>query len=238
LVAAGVAEYSTFAADPLARLRRTLDATLAMVFGTTDEAKLAAAKINSVHASVHGTLPEAAGRYPAGTRFDATDPELLVWVQATLVDTTFEVYGRFVRPLSADELEVAYEESKTVSELLGVPSGSMPPDVASFRRYMDEMLASDKIGVAAFQRRLARDVLYPSLKFVPRAAMWPAVALTTALLPKRVREEFALELSAGARHLAGWAERITRNLLPVMPAVLREMPQARRAEKRVRGSAI
>lgn len=41
-VAAGVFEHSDFRDDPMKRLRRTLDATLALIFGTTEEAGRAA----------------------------------------------------------------------------------------------------------------------------------------------------------------------------------------------------
>ena len=43
LVAKGVAEHSDFRRDPFARLRRTLDATYAIVFGSEAEARAAAA---------------------------------------------------------------------------------------------------------------------------------------------------------------------------------------------------
>ncbi len=234
LVAAGVAEYSTFATDPLSRLRRTLESTLAMVYGTRSEGEAAAAKINSVHEHVHGTLPETAGRFAAGTRYDATDPELLLWVHATLVDTTFEVFSRYIRPLSESELAQAYEESKIAAELLRVPSGVLPPDIASFRKYFDDMIASDAIAVAPFQRALVQDIIYPNLRFVPKRVLWPTVAVTASLLPAKLRREFGLEMSFIERQIAGWSHRLVRAMLPVTPSALREMPQARRAELRVR----
>lgn len=237
LVAAGVADFSSFRSDPLLRLRRTLDSTLGLVFGTREEAERAAARINGAHGQVHGTLPEAAGRYPAGTPYDATDPGLLLWVHATLVDTTFAVYTRFVGPLSREDLARAYEESKTAARRLGVPDEIIPPDVASFRCYVDDMLASDRLAAAPFQRAIARDVLYPPLRFIPRRTHWPTVAVTAVLLPPRIRELFGIELTAARRATAGWLQRIVRGILPVVPAVLREMPQAREADRRLRSAA-
>jgi uncharacterized protein (DUF2236 family) len=228
LVAAGVAEHSGFAADPLARLRRTLDSTLAIVFGNRAEADEAAGRINKVHGFVHGNLPEDAGRFSAGTAYDANDPELAMWVQATLVDTTFTVYPLVVGPLSGRDLECAYEESKIVARLLGVPGSVIPEDVRAFRRYMDEMLASDAIAVAPFQKALADDVLSPSLRFVPKALFRPGVALTTALLPPRVRDLYGLELTPARRSFAKWSLLSARGILPVLPRAIREMPQARR----------
>ena len=58
-----------------------------------------------MHKQVRGELHEAAGRFPAGTPYAADDPELLLWILATLVDSGMTVYQRYVRRLSADERE-------------------------------------------------------------------------------------------------------------------------------------
>jgi uncharacterized protein (DUF2236 family) len=227
LVAAGVAEHSSFPADPLQRLRRTLDSTLAIVFGTKREADEAAARINRVHSFVKGTLPESAGRYEAGTRYAASDPELLLWVHATLVDTTFEVYPRFVGPLTAEQRDTAYEESKIAARMLGVPESVVPPDLPVFCLYVEEMIASDGIAAAPFQKSLVHEVLHPKLRFVPRGLFRPGVPLTVSLLPQRVRELYGLESSGAGRRFADWSERVVRGMLPVVPRVLRDVPQSR-----------
>src|SRR4051812_46738569 len=75
-VAAGVAGHSDFASGPFARLQRTLEASYTIVFGTETEARRTAAAIKAVHERVTGP-----GYY-------ANDPALLLWVHATLVDTS------------------------------------------------------------------------------------------------------------------------------------------------------
>lgn len=226
LVAAGVADHSGFAADPLSRLRRTLDSTMAMVFGTRAEADAAAERINHVHGFVHGTLPEDAGRYPKGTPYDARSPDLLLWVHATLVDTTFTVYTRFVAPLTEPEMDDAYEESKIAARLLGTPDEIIPSTYAEFRTYFDRMVATELAG-APFQRAVVRDVLWPSIGPVPKQAFWPAVALTIELLPPRVRTLFGLELTRAKHRVAMLMRRAVRGMLPVLPRALREQPRAR-----------
>lgn len=232
LVAAGVADFSSFRSDPLLRLRRTLDATWTLIFGTTEEASRAADRINTAHRQVHGILPSTAGRFAARTPYDATDPELLLWVHATLVDTTFTVYTRFVAPLSDAELDRAYEESKVAARMLGVPGDRIPPDARAFRAYVDDMLGSDRLAAAPFQQAIVHDVLYPPLRFIPRRAHWPTVAVTTALLPPRVRDLYGLELTGSRRVATDWLRRGVRGILPVVPRILRDMPQARRAMRR------
>jgi uncharacterized protein (DUF2236 family) len=233
LVAAGVAQHSTFRDDPLKRLWRTLDATLRIVFGTTSEAEAAAAQINRIHAAVKGQLPESSGRFGAGTPYAALDPELLLWVHATLVDTTLEVYPRFVWPLGPGALERAYQESKTAARILQVPEALLPADLAAFRSYMREMVASDAIAVAPFQRELADAVLYPPI--LPRPLRALGVAITAGLLPPKVRESYELVLTPGRRRVFEWSARVVRGILPLMPRVARRMPHARRAVRRVGG---
>lgn len=250
LVAAGVAEHSSFRSDPLLRLRRTLDGTLAIVFGARPEAEAAAARINAVHRAVSGRLPEAAGRFPAGTPYDATDPELLLWVHATLVDTTLEVYARFVAPLTPAELERFYEESKIAGQLLGVPPEIVPPDLSSFRAYFADMITSDRIAVAPFQRELALDVLYPRLsskadgtvlrslrvaRFVPRWLFRPGAVITIALLPDEIRRAYGFELPPARRRLFEWSSHAVRGMLPLLPPRARYLLHARRAFKRLGG---
>src|SRR6476469_5070217 len=89
LVATGVATFSDFdqgAAGYLRRVHRTVGGMLAITFGTPEEAQRVIDRINGIHDQVHGTLSEALGPFPAGTRYSARDPELLLWVHATLVD--------------------------------------------------------------------------------------------------------------------------------------------------------
>src|SRR4051812_46054784 len=92
-VAAGVADHSGFAEDPYGRLRRTLDATYTIVFGTEAEADLVARQLFAVHERV------------TGPDYRANDPELLMWVHATLVDTALRVHARFLRPLRPKDAE-------------------------------------------------------------------------------------------------------------------------------------
>ena len=85
LVAEGVAAHSDFAADPFARLRRTLRTTLAMVFGDGPTAEHAVTELNRVHARVQGpVLDPLAAAVTDARHYRALDPELLLWVQATL----------------------------------------------------------------------------------------------------------------------------------------------------------
>src|SRR5436190_4864368 len=98
LVAAGVSQHSNYREDPFGRLYRTLDTVTAIVFGSTPTAKEAAARLHRVHTRVKGEAGD-------GTPYVATDPALIMWVHATLVDTSLLVYERYIGHLPDEERE-------------------------------------------------------------------------------------------------------------------------------------
>lgn len=237
LVAAGVADHSDFKADPLKRLRRTLDATLGIVFGTTDEAERCAATIRSVHSRVQGTLPADTGRFPAGTPYRAEDPPLLEWVQATLIDTAIRTYGLLFSPLSHAERERYYTEAKAIAAMLGVPDGQMPGTYDGFDERYRARIASDEIAVGPQARDLGRAVLAPKLRFVPRPVFAPLGLLTVGLLPPQIRERYGFRWSpARERAFRAGAAAIGRTA-KALPGRVRLFPQARAAERRLAGVA-
>ena len=238
MVAAGVAQHSDFAADPMKRLRRTLDATLAIVFGTTDQAERAAAQVRAVHNSVRGTLTEDVGRYKAGTPYEANNPDYLRWVGATLLDTSIKVYELMCEPLSKADLDRFYEESKLFVRMLGVPDDYVASTIEDFRAYFHDMLEGDEIAVGEVGRKLAHDVLHPKLRFVPPPVFGALGIVTTGLLPESVRRRFGLPWSP-ARERAYRAQlRVAKIAHRGLPARIRLFPQAREALRRVSGSRV
>ena len=91
-VAAGVADHSTFRADPWARLAGTLRSYLRIVYGTTAEARAEVRRLNAMHRTVRGLRED-------GTAYDAADPVLRLWVHATLVDSTIATAEAWLGPL-------------------------------------------------------------------------------------------------------------------------------------------
>src|SRR5262249_3496089 len=100
LVALGVSNHSSYLTDPFGRADRTFTLGEHLTFGSERIARQAARKINNLHKHVHGHLPMEAGRFASGTPYDARNPELLLWVHATLVDTLLLSYNMFVGPLT------------------------------------------------------------------------------------------------------------------------------------------
>jgi uncharacterized protein (DUF2236 family) len=234
LVAAGVAEHSNYREDPWGRLYRTLDLTTKIVFGSTEVAEEASARIKNVHGRVNGETNEDGGRYPAGTKYDARNPELLMWVHATLVRTSLDVYTRYVGALSISEQRGYYEEQKLLGEMFGIPRDRQPADYAAFNDYFAEMLASDRIAVTDALRDVVDATLRPELPFVMRPLIEALNLATVGLLPDRLRAELGLKWTPNRRRVFNASRAVLSAALPVLPRIMREFPPARSADRRVR----
>ena len=233
LVAAAVGQHSTYARDPWARTLATLDLTQRMTFGTRREARQAARHVNWLHADVKGTLDEQAGEYNAGTPYHARQPDLLLWVFATLVDTARFMYPRVVGPLSSADWEAYYQEAKRVVLLLGLPLDHIPPTLAEFDTYMAQMLRGAALTTTLEAQAVARTVLRMPVPVVLRPAFALGGEVTAGWLPERLREIYGLRWDDGRQRLLDAGTAGMRCLLPAVPAALRYNVWARRAYRRV-----
>jgi uncharacterized protein (DUF2236 family) len=193
LVAAGVVEHSDYHDDLWRRFLRTLRALYLITYGTKQEAELAGQAVEAVHRRVHGVTTRALGPFPAGTAYSASDPHLMLWVHATLVECSLGVYRRLVAPLSALEQESYYRDMALVARLFGTPADVIPTTLADFRAYHDAELAGGEICVTDPAREVADVILRPGRLPPPLRLIGPAHRLSTAaLLPPRLRHEYGL----------------------------------------------
>jgi uncharacterized protein (DUF2236 family) len=224
-VAAGVARFSDYREAPWRRLYRTIEVTTRIVFGDERPSAEAAARLRRVHERVRG-------RDDGGRRYQALDPELLMWVHATLLDTSVLVYDRYVRPLSEPERAVYYEQMKPVGEAYGIPAERQPSDWRAFRDYFDGMIESG-LRVTETTRDVADSVLNPALPLPARLPALPAVEavrlLTVGTLPESLREDLGLEWGPLRERLLAASQGTIRRLLRLTPTALRQFPAARRA---------
>ena len=210
-VAAGVDEHSDFRTHPVRRLRRTVRMTMAIVFGDRQTALAAARAVNRVHGRVRGE------------GYHALDPDLLLWVHATLVDSAIAAYDTFVKRLRHAEREQFYQESKLIGELLGVPRGHFPAGYSAFEAYVEGMLVGP-VRVDDRARALGRLVLRPPLKLLPGPVMIPFEVVTAGLLPASLREQYGLAWGAAQRRAYRLAVAAVPKLVAVTPPVLRVWP--------------
>jgi len=231
LIAAGVADHSSFRGSPMASFRRfssTVGAMLSLTFGSDEEAVNAAAGINGIHDRVVGRLAEPAGPFAPGQRYSAHDPELLRWVHATLLESIPLTYELLVGSLTSEERDRYCAEATIIEPLLDVPPGLLPRNSAQLDAYMREMLDSRRIVVNATSRMLARAMLFPP----GWQLAWPAFRalqlVTIGLLPPTIRNDYGFSWTTGdARAFARWSTAL-RLLRRAAPPVLREWPASRR----------
>jgi uncharacterized protein (DUF2236 family) len=236
LVGAGVAEHSNYREDPWGRLYRTLDLTTGIVFGSTGKAHEASERLRSVHKSVHGVIKEDGGRYPAGTKYSANDPKLGMWVHATLVDTSMQVYTAYVGTLSHAEKLRYYEEQKRLGEMFGVPIDRQPETLAEFYEYFDRMV-EEELAVTPALADVVDATMRPELPFIARPLVEALNLATVSLLPPRLRDRLGLDWGPNRRRLVSASRTVIRRALPVLPRLLREFPPARSADRRVAAAA-
>jgi len=244
LVAEGVAEHSDFQADPWSRLSATIRSYLRIVYGTASSARGEIRRLNQLHQDIRGE------------RYRARDPELSLWVHATLVDSTVAAYEAWIEPLSRDRRARYYEETMPVGRAFGIGPDRLPADLDAFEAYLDRMLGpGGPIVVGDTARELSETILRPPLGPAlgafgegigdanPRVAellntippafyewlMWPAIGL----LPTSVRDGYGLRWGLRERLVSGWLVAAWKAWRPLLPTSFRQMPQALAADRRI-----
>jgi uncharacterized protein (DUF2236 family) len=243
-VAAGVNDHSDFRADPWRRLAGTLRSYLTIVYGSTAVARAEIRRLNTLHRTI------------TGPGYAARDPELSLWVHATLVDSTMAVADAWLEPLSPARRATYYAETLPIGRAFGVSDALLPPDVEAFDRYVAGMLApGGPVRVSPVARELATIVLRPPLaplasllplpaarvravlEGVPAGAyawtLWPSVGL----LPASVREDYGLSWGLRERLVSAWLVAGFRAWRPLLPTSFRQMPKALAADRRMRERA-
>jgi len=239
-VAAGVAEHSDFRADPWRRLAATLRSYLTIVYGTSRVARAEIRRLNALHRGI------------VGPGYSARDPELALWVHATLIDSTIVANDAWIRPLPRARRAAFYLETRPIGRAFGVPDELLPADLEAFERYVADMIGPDgPVRVSPVARELAGTILRPPLAplaprllggaaagllgRVPAAAyawtLWPAVGL----LPATVREAYELRWGLREQLVTAWLGAGWRAWRPLLPEAFRQVPQALAADRRMAG---
>lgn len=179
---AAVSQHSDYRADPWGRFRRTSEYLTTTVFGTTTEAKEAAARVRTIHKRVSGTDPVT------GRAYRADDPDLLLWVHCVEVDSFLTAYRTYGGWLSDEDADTYVAEMRRAGSLIGLATEDMPDDVGSLRSYIDH----HELVLTEPAREGLRLILNPPMP-LPLKPLWalPASA-AVAILPRRARKAYGL----------------------------------------------
>ena len=231
LIAAGVYDHSGFRSTTWAavtRLYHTVHAMLALTFGSDEEREQALNGIRQIHQRVHGQLKSAAGRFAAGTPYSAENPDLVLWVHATLLESVPMAYQRFVGPLTIAELDAYCAEAAPIAVALLARRHEVPHTWADARAYLDRMYASGDLVVSGQARDLARAVLAPAgAAWMASPATWMNRIVTLGLLPPQIRRQYALGWTPGKQRAFNVVIPTLRTIRRVMPRSIATWPASR-----------
>ncbi|TLM71294.1 DUF2236 domain-containing protein [Pseudarthrobacter sp. NamB4] len=213
-VGRGVHENSTFTGRPVNRLKGTLTYVYAIVYGNEEQVNAVRRRVNRAHVPVrradNGTSPG----------YNAYDPELQLWVVATLYDTAVTVIEKIYGPLDDESADAMYQDYARIGTALQLPAGMWPKDRAAFGRYWEERIANLRAEDAGI--RVGRGLLYPK-----HTALWyrviipPARFLTAGLLPEQLRKDFGLPWSERHQRRFDSTMRILSVVYPKLPQGIR-----------------
>jgi uncharacterized protein (DUF2236 family) len=211
LVIAGANQTGMYERNPWKRLQRTLVLQYTLTFGTKSEAHAAADRINEVHERVKGVDGVTGGRY------DALDPELLLWVHACLVESALLFERLTIGRLDAAGRQRFHEEQMLAAELVRLPRERVPATVPALEAYVADTVASGELVVTDAARSVA-DLFFDP----PRDAEWRPVLKAVArlafgTLPAEVREGYGFPFGTGRRSAMRATFAALRAVRPLLP---------------------
>jgi uncharacterized protein (DUF2236 family) len=191
----GFQRHSIIFDDPQARLQRTDERMSRIYFGSREEAEETGRVVQAMHRRVRGKTPADYGPVPKGTPYAASDPELGLWVLATLADSALVYHERIFGSLAGEERERYWREYRRVGELLGLPPESMPATVEGLRQYVAGRLSDGSLWISDDRREQAvQMILEPPFTGVLRTAAIPLTEtirlISVGLLPPEIRRLF------------------------------------------------
>jgi uncharacterized protein (DUF2236 family) len=130
LAMADVDQHSGWRRDPVGGLAAATGYLPTVTFDTRAAVIQAAARVRRIHDHVRG--PDAV----TGQPYKAGDPDLLLWMHATLVDSVLAAGSLVGMALSASDSNSYVAEMVTAAELAGVPRSLVPSSVPELDLYI------------------------------------------------------------------------------------------------------
>jgi uncharacterized protein (DUF2236 family) len=230
LIAAAAAQTGMYERDTWGRHERTLRLTFTLVFGSRQEATAAARQINAAHRSVRGVDRDT------GLAYAARDPDLLLWVHASLI-SSFLLFERLtVGKLDDRGRQRFHEEAMTMAALLGLPAVRIPPKVRDLDAWVDARVDSDILRLTASSHQVSavmRGKAGGTAGYKSRAAGF--LALHT--LPPALRDLYGIDHGSSDQRRLKVLGATIRAGRKALPANARFIGPAIAASARMRGEA-
>lgn len=235
MVAFAVEHHSKTRTDVVGRFQRTFRNVFAMVFGELDDAFTAARRVHQVHTRIRGEIPHAIGAWRARTPYFANDPESLLWVHTTLVDTTIAVRERLDGALPTALKDAYIVEMNRFAMLFGIPRDLLPTSWVAHESYMSSKLRSGEIAVAPVARDMAKFLVGRGATSSQPPLGRVAEAITATLLPEQLAIEFDLARSRVSNAAVRIALATSAPLYRRLPQAAVAIPARSTARRRIEG---
>jgi uncharacterized protein (DUF2236 family) len=223
LAMAGVDQHSAWRQDPVGRLAATQAYVTTVSVGDKATAEQLSARVRRVHEHVRGTDPVT------GQPYAASDPGLLLWVHAALVDSTIVAVRMFGAGLSDADADRYVAEMVAAAELVGIPADQVPASVAALGEYLASVRPILQATPAA--RESMAYLLDPPGLDPDVAEIWQDVREgTIASLPGWARDLYGYQLDAP---LTGERRTEIRQALGVLDTVFLAEPGVLEARQRL-----
>ncbi|MDG2124331.1 MAG: oxygenase MpaB family protein [Verrucomicrobiales bacterium] len=227
-VAQGVADHSDFQNNALGRLRRTLTTVNSIAFGTVEQAEQMRARLKHVHGQVRGqTSPGMQG----AKSYSAFEPDLLLWVLATLIDASIKGYEFIWGTLPDDRRENFYRDFRHFGTFFGLPSDQGPANYREFEHYYADMLSSDLLGSHPLSAKVAATVVHPPNPLRDRLLGKLSDFLPVETVPAHIRDRLALTSTPWTRLRMATLRHTAPTAFRILPKRLTYYPESYRAEK-------
>ncbi|WP_117215595.1 oxygenase MpaB family protein [Allorhizocola rhizosphaerae] len=215
---AGVLRNSGYKRDPWGRLMRTINYVATVIYGTTEQARAAGARVRAIHA-----------------RLGVDEPDLLLWVHVTEVESFVDTARRAGLKLTDAEVDTYLSEQRRAAELVGLDPSTVPGTQAQLRDYYRRVrpelaMTKDAAETLAF---LWVPPLPWYLTLSPvRVAYTGAAATAFGLMPAWARRMYGAPGLSTTDITAGITVRTLRTALGALPHSVFEGPLYRAAMER------
>ncbi|MFV0316210.1 MAG: oxygenase MpaB family protein [Microthrixaceae bacterium] len=196
VIAGGVRDHSTYAADPWGRFFRTADFVMQLAYGDDDTVRRLGEGLRNQHRSIRGTDP-------SGRRYSALQPAAYAWVHATLGIGIVRAHDKMGTTFTARQRDSFWADWLVLGDHLLVNRSQLPTNwagVEDYLRAMIEDVLEHNDQVDAVKAQAGNIEGSPPTKFMPEfmwrpmgRAMAPLLSfLGTGMLPPVLRERFRL----------------------------------------------
>jgi uncharacterized protein (DUF2236 family) len=231
VVGAGLADFSSFMADPWGRGTRTRESMITSVYGGPAAIR-ETARLRALHHKFNGT--DAQGR-----RYSALDPEAYAWVWATVYQAVADSRRYFGRPLSPEAQARLYAEWRQSGRLLGLRDRDMPTGLSALDEFSRRIVV-ERLEKTPYSRDLVRflrggrTMPPPPGWFLPELAWAPGrrtigrllSTITLGTLPPEAREILGVRWTARDERRLDRITRLVRAAVSRLPRAQRYHPRA------------